>query len=663
MYCASYPREELYVHTDRGDYVSGEILWFRVYAAERLTLKPSSISRIAYVELLNYDNRPVLRRSIYLDGGTGPGEFTLPDSLSSGVYQLRAYTAWMKNFLPGNCFRKEIIIYNAVSSQKNLKKPLINGFTSSRAAHTNFPGFLAEVNNQKDDNVEILIRTDDSFRASNNNVCQLVIETRGNISALEEIRLTGNDTRHLVPKAILIQGVNHIAFFTSSGKNIAERFIYIPKKNTPALKINSEDTFSKREKIVFKMESKKDIASGLSVSVSPPGYDQFPDLSDYLIFGSEFGDGILKELKGRHPDEMPVSAIDSMLLDARSNYVNWGNILSGNNPVIKYHPETDGQYLSGMLVNGKGVGDRVILSIPGKQAIFQFAETDDKGNFTFDVPIDGKTREIILEPDDMKGKAAVRLIPPFIEDYAPAGHVNEPAEFDEAIGVNYQVQRIYEVINSAPLNVAMNSPVVRRFYGKPDIELILADYIKLPTMDEIFFEIIPGTTLKERRTGYEIAISDPVTNLVYDRPPSLFIDGVRVADAALIANLDPEIVEEIDVMRERYFVGEYLFTGIVNVITKAGDFSAVNLPEYAFRTYYRVIDPVQKFLSPDYSSSGAQMKRIPDFRNTLWWNPSVLPGTTSELWSSDIKGDYKIVVNGLSGDGTPVSAEKIIRIK
>ena len=29
-----------------------------------------------------------------------------------------------------------------------------------------------------------------------------------------------------------------------------------------------------------------------------------------------------------------------------------------------------------------------------------------------------------------------------------------------------------------------------RFYGKPDIELIMADYIKLPVMNEVFFELV-----------------------------------------------------------------------------------------------------------------------------------------------------------------------------
>jgi len=43
----------------------------------------------------------------------------------------------------------------------------------------------------------------------------------------------------------------------------------------------------------------------------------------------------------------------------------------------------------------------------------------------------------------------------------------------------------------------------------------------------------------------------------------LMIDGVIIKDPALIANLEPEIVEKIDVIKEKYLVGKYFFPGIL----------------------------------------------------------------------------------------------------
>ena len=49
-----------------------------------------------------------------------------------------------------------------------------------------------------------------------------------------------------------------------------------------------------------------------------------------------------------------------------------------------------------------------------------------------------------------------------------------------------------------PLNPAIHRLKPLRFYGKPDIEIIMADYIKLPVMQEVFFELLPGVSLKRK---------------------------------------------------------------------------------------------------------------------------------------------------------------------
>jgi hypothetical protein len=217
-----------------------------------------------------------------------------------------------------------------------------------------------------------------------------------------------------------------------------------------------------------------------------------------------------------------------------------------------------------------------------------------------------------------------------------------------------------------------SSPVVftggsKRFYGKPDIELVMDDYIKLPVMQEVFFELMPGVFLKKKKSGYEITIADPVENRIYDKPPVLFIDGVVVNDPNIIANLDPELVEKIDAIKSRYFVGEYLFYGLVNVITRAGDFSNFTLPDYAVRLPYRITEPVKSFSSPDYSTQEKKKSRIPDFRNTLYWNSSAISDdrnkSTIEFWSGDIASSYQISIQGITGDGEWVSFKKIIKVE
>src|SRR5674476_55031 len=125
-YITSDPREEIYIHSDRDEYISGEDLWFNIYLIDRQSFRPSPGSKIAYLELLNPENRPIVQKRILLEGGFGPGQIVLPDTLSSGIYTIRAYTNWMKNFLPVNCFSKDIYIYNAFNS-KSFKEKIYSG--------------------------------------------------------------------------------------------------------------------------------------------------------------------------------------------------------------------------------------------------------------------------------------------------------------------------------------------------------------------------------------------------------------------------------------------------------------------------------------------------------------------------------------------------------
>src|SRR5437588_10601158 len=90
-------QEKLFVHTDKSFYLAGEILWFKVYATDITYNKPIEISKVAYTEILDTANKPVLQAKIGMAEGTGNGSFYLPLTLGSGNYKLRAYTNWIKN--------------------------------------------------------------------------------------------------------------------------------------------------------------------------------------------------------------------------------------------------------------------------------------------------------------------------------------------------------------------------------------------------------------------------------------------------------------------------------------------------------------------------------------------------------------------------------------
>jgi hypothetical protein len=104
--------EKIYLQTDKSLYISGEICWFKSYIVDASLHKPFSLSKVAYVEVLNRDSKPVLQGKILLEKGIGSGSFFIPLSLPSGSYKIRAYTNWMKNQGPEYFFEKNITIVN-----------------------------------------------------------------------------------------------------------------------------------------------------------------------------------------------------------------------------------------------------------------------------------------------------------------------------------------------------------------------------------------------------------------------------------------------------------------------------------------------------------------------------------------------------------------------
>ncbi len=113
-------QEKLYMHVDRSFYLAGDILWCKLYVVDASLHQPLDISKVAYVEVLDENNTPALQAKIHLQNGKGNGSLSLPVSIKSGNYKIRAYTNWMKNAGADYFFEKMITIVN---TQKTREQP------------------------------------------------------------------------------------------------------------------------------------------------------------------------------------------------------------------------------------------------------------------------------------------------------------------------------------------------------------------------------------------------------------------------------------------------------------------------------------------------------------------------------------------------------------
>ncbi|MBK9391600.1 MAG: hypothetical protein IPN68_15980 [Bacteroidetes bacterium] len=105
--------EKVYLQTDRDYYTQGEDIWFKAYLVEDPDLSLSYNSMNLHVELISFRSEIIDSRIIRIDGGLGKGDIRLSDTLSPGVYRIRAYTNYMRNFANMQIFEKPLIIFNS----------------------------------------------------------------------------------------------------------------------------------------------------------------------------------------------------------------------------------------------------------------------------------------------------------------------------------------------------------------------------------------------------------------------------------------------------------------------------------------------------------------------------------------------------------------------
>ena len=359
-YCESFPREEMFVQTDRDVYIAGEEIWFSMFLFNRQSATLTGASRIAYFEILNNDNRPVVQKRVGIEGGTGSGKVVLPDTLSAGVYTLRAYTNWMKNFMPANCFSRRIKVYQTddksnflipEQSQKIIlgQEPVHNGI-SARIRRNNRGLIEAEIN------------ADNEYRSRNNNVCYLFLQTHGVINYKSAVTLNRDTNRVEIPAADIIPGINHLTVFDSAGRPVCETYSFTPGGENDSLHMNiaAPDTIRPRAEISVDIGATdpllKNDSAILSISVVPAGTKMFSSIADYMVFGSEFGQ-LPERFDETALNNIPDSIMGDFLSTAKSNWIDWNLILSESQPQTKYQKETRYHYLYGTVINNDNAAD------------------------------------------------------------------------------------------------------------------------------------------------------------------------------------------------------------------------------------------------------------------------------------------------------------------
>ena len=111
-YHITSPQQKVYLHLNKPSYSAGENIWFKAYIINAVTHMPDTMSTNLYVELINSGEVISQIKRIKITHGFGYGDILLKDTVPEGLYQIRAYTNWMRNFSKDYYFTHNFLVKN-----------------------------------------------------------------------------------------------------------------------------------------------------------------------------------------------------------------------------------------------------------------------------------------------------------------------------------------------------------------------------------------------------------------------------------------------------------------------------------------------------------------------------------------------------------------------
>jgi hypothetical protein len=763
IYSSSFIKEKTFVHTDKPAYVAGETIWLKAYTVDACFHYPTTISKIVYAELLTEEKKAVLQAKLILINGNGNGSFSLPTTLKSGNYLLRAYTNWQKNDGSSSFFTKEILIVNTIQKsqpgiQVTATEPairftpeggeLVSAIASKIAFKiTGSDGKGADGNgvivNERNDTVttfqshmygigsfSMIPKANEQYRAivqlkngdivtsllpkpsATGTVLQLLDNGNDVTVELTSTKETGslscfvhnrqivlfNDEKALlngkalfrIPKSIPGKGVLHITIFNEKMDPVCERLYFKhPRQENKITVTTNQPAYKTRDSVKLLVNAtNQQIANddiyNLSIAVyssdsltntSSCGLESYLLLSSELNEQPEFADSYFSN----STPQLATAADDLMILHKWRQF-SWNDVLKKEFVTPAYLPETEGHFVTAKLthkVTGKPAPPETeaYLSMPGNKIILQKASTNKDGMLLFNMPYFFGATEFVIQTNDLKDTNFVaEIISPFIDETTNRAEKVLFKSFtphQQELLLNYsvgmQTQKIYFTANGNSFYLPIETDTLS-YYGRPNATYRLDDYTRFSSLEEVFREYIPQVKVTRRGSVLGLQAEDSLFENYFDEDPLAIIDGVPVFNINQLLQFDPLQIKSIEIITSQYYYGDLMSKGIISFKTYQGNLGGYQLHAGSFIASYEGLQLNREFTTPVYNTAEDKKSKLPDFRNVLFWQPVFLTNhsTTSNtvhFTTSDIPGNYVIMLEGINGKGEPFTKRLMIEVK
>ncbi|MCR8561627.1 hypothetical protein KXD93_28490 [Mucilaginibacter sp. BJC16-A38] len=494
----------------------------------------------------------------------------------------------------------------------------------------------------------------------------MLAHTREVVKVAEAASISGGAAHFTINKSALGDGISAITIFNDAKQPVCERLYF--KRPAQKLFIDAsadQRLYAQRKMVNINVAAKdagnKAVSANMSMAVyrvdSLQGVDH-TNIFDYLWLGSDLRGTIESpDYYFTNPGAETDAALDNLMLTQGWRRFQWGDVLANKPVAINFLPEHLGHIVTAKIVNTQtGTPAQHIVTymgIPGKRVQVYVSESDSLGHLLYATKDFYGPGEMVVQTNtSVDTMYRIDVLNPFSEQYSKTalpkfGLINGSQNALQAHSLGTQVLNVYSAKNIKRFyDSGADSSA---FYGKPYKAYKLDDFTRFTTMEEDLREYVSEDNIVNSKGRFHIKVLNDRGFL--DGDPLVLLDGVPVFDINKIFGIDPLKVNRLEVIRERFFYGPAEAEGVFSFTTYKGDLGGVELDPKAVVIDYEGMQLRRQFYSPVYDSEAQAASRIPDFRNLLYWTPTVDGGGKVSFYTSDLAGKYVGVVQGITADG------------
>ena len=131
-----------------------------------------------------------------------------------------------------------------------------------------------------------------------------------------------------------------------------------------------------------------------------------------------------------------------------------------------------------------------------------------------------------------------------------------------------------------------------------------------------------------------------------------------------LINYNAREIKSIRVITQPYRYGPKIYSGIIAVETKKGNFMPTLSKDYIEELNLPPAVKKKEQYKADYSDKLA-FSRIPDYRTQLLWQPNVAldeKDYVTSFYTSDVLGVFEITLEGYTDEGTFIFAKNYFKV-